>query len=264
MIEDLVGTVAVITGGGSGIGRASALALARAGVSVVVSDLDSDRATTVADEIVVEQGQAIGVGCDVRRDDDFIDLRRSALEAFGRIDIVMNNVGVLALGTPTAIPVSAWQAILDINVVSIARANAVFLQGLIDQGSGHIVNTASTAGLYAYGFERLPYSASKGAVVALSEALALYAKPRGVGVTCLCPGPVATNIAEQVQVFGTIGAMRGPQLPLIDAAIVGDQVVTAIRHGTFFVPTHPEVQGILEHRAHDPEGFLDEQIARLP
>ena len=123
----------------------------------------------------------------------------------------MNNVGVLALGSPNGIPVSAWQSILDINVLSIVRSNAVFLDDMVRRGSGHIVNTASTAGLFAYGYERLPYSASKGAVVALTEALALYAKPRGVGVTCLS-GPVATNIVEQVQVFGEIGVVRGPPL----------------------------------------------------
>lgn len=258
------GRVAVITGGGSGIGKATALSLARAGASVVVSDIDEQRAVDVGSEIVAGGGRAIGTRCDVRLDEDFAALQATAVAAFGTVDIVMNNVGVLALGPPNAIPVSAWESIFDINVVSIVRSNAVFLDAMIGRGSGHIVNTASTAGLYAYGYERLPYSASKGAVVALTEALALYAKPRGVGVTCLCPGPVATNIVEQVQVFGEIGGLRGPQLPMLDPEAVGDLVVSAIREGTFFVPTHPEVQEILVHRAKDPEGFLDEQISQLP
>jgi NAD(P)-dependent dehydrogenase (short-subunit alcohol dehydrogenase family) len=257
------GRVAVITGGGSGIGRATALALARAGAAVVVSDLDAQRATEVGAEIVAAGGRSIGTRCDVRLDDDFEALRTLALETFGTVDIVMNNVGVLALGSPSAIPVSAWESILDINVLSIVRSNAVFLDDMVQRGSGHIVNTASTAGLFAYGYERLPYSASKGAVVALTEALALYAKPRGVGVTCLCPGPVATNIVEQVQVFGEIGVVRGPPLPTLDPAVVGDQVVSAIQKGTFFVPTHVEIHEILVHRAEDPEGFLDEQISLL-
>ena len=264
MIADLVGTTAVLTGAGSGIGRASASAFAGAGAHVVVSDVDGMRAESVAAEIVASGGSAVGVRCDVRKDDDFVALRAAALDSSGRVDIVMNNVGVLALGPPTAIPVPVWQEILDINVLSIVRSNATFLDGLVDQGSGHIVNTASTAGLFAYGFERLPYSASKGAVVALTEALALYAIPRGVGVTCLCPGPVATNIAEQVRVYGDIGNMRGPELPLLDPAVVGDQVVKAVRTGTYFLPTHPEVSGILERRAKDPDGFLLERIGRLP
>lgn len=258
------GCVAVITGGGSGIGKATALSLAQAGAAVVVSDIDARRATDVGAEIVVAGGRAIGTRCDVRLDEDFEALRTLALDTFGAVDIVMNNVGVLALGSPNAVPVSAWQSILDINVVSIVRSNAVFLDDMIRRGSGHIVNTASTAGLYAYGFERLPYSASKGAVVALTEALALYAKPRGVGVTCLCPGPVATNIVEQVQVFGEIDVLRGPQLPMLDPAVVGDQVLSAIQEGRFFLATHAEVQEILVHRAEDPEGFLDEQISLLP
>jgi NAD(P)-dependent dehydrogenase (short-subunit alcohol dehydrogenase family) len=261
MIADLRGKVAVLTGAGSGIGRATAHSLARVGVAVVVSDLDPGRAEVVATEVVAAGGSAIGVGCDVRSDRDFADLRAAALDVFGRFDIIMNNVGVLALGAPTAIPVAAWERILDINVVSIVRSNAVFLDDLVQQGSGHIVNTASTAGLYAYGYERLPYSASKGAVVALTEALALYARPRGVGVTCLCPGPVSTNIAEQVEVYGDIGSLRGPPLPLMDPSVVGDQVVDAIVSGTFLLCTHPDVYEILQRRANDPEGFLDEQIA---
>src|SRR4029077_20906968 len=130
---------------------------------------------------------------------------------------------------------------LDINVVSIGRSLSVFLPGLLAQGSGHVVNTASTAGLFAYSYERLPYSASKAAVVALSEALALYTRPRGVGVTVLCPGPGATNIAEQVEVFGHLGRIHGPCLPLLDPAVVGEQVLDAIRRDIFFLPTHPEI-----------------------
>jgi NAD(P)-dependent dehydrogenase (short-subunit alcohol dehydrogenase family) len=259
----VAGCVAVLTGAGSGIGEATALALGRAGASVVVSDVQSERAHSVAARINDGGGRALGIGCDVRSDEDFAVLREAALDAFGRFDIIMNNVGVLALGAPTAIPIDAWQTILDINVLSVARSNAMFLDELIQQGSGHIINTASTAGLFAYGYERLPYSASKGAVVAMSEALALYAKPRGVGVTCLCPGPVATNIAEQVQVFGEIGALKGPPLPIIEPSVVGDQVVRAIESGTFLLQTHPEVHEILVRRAEDPEGFLDSQIAAL-
>ena len=140
----------------------------------------------------------------------------------------------------------------------------MYLPGLLEQGSGHIVNTASTAGLYAYSFERLPYSASKGAVIAISEALALYCRPRGIGVTVLCPGPVVTNIAEQVQTFGELGTVHGPgSLIPLDPSVVGDQVVDAIRRNVFLLPTHPEVHTTLVERAQDPEGFIVRQIASL-
>ena len=91
----------------------------------------------------------------------------------------MNNVGVLAMGAPEALPIEAWQRVLDLNLLSIARSNLVFLPLLLEQGRGHVVNTASASGLLAYGFDRLPYVASKHAVVGLSEALALYLAPQG-------------------------------------------------------------------------------------
>ena len=117
----------------------------------------------------------------------------------------MNNVGVLAIGAPETLPDEAWIRTIDINLFSIARSNRVFLPGLIAQGSGHVVNTASASGLLSYGFDRLPYVASKHAIVGLSEALATYLGPKGVGVTCLCPSGVITNILEGITVYGDRG-----------------------------------------------------------
>jgi NAD(P)-dependent dehydrogenase (short-subunit alcohol dehydrogenase family) len=256
VIAELDGAAAVITAGGSGIGRATARALAAAGTRVAVSDINLERAVAVADEITAVGGEALAVACDVSSDDDMRKLRDAAVTQFGRVDIVMNNAGIIMLGAPQDIPVEAWRRALDVNVLSVARSIRMFLPGLLAQGRGHVVNTASTSGLWAYGDDRLPYAASKAAVIALSESLALYAVPRGVGVTCLCPGPVRTNIAEQVRVFGTPGPIQPPPLALIDAADVGAQVVAAIRNGTFFLPTHDEVRGIVRERGADPEGFL--------
>jgi NAD(P)-dependent dehydrogenase (short-subunit alcohol dehydrogenase family) len=177
------------------------------------------------------------------------------------IEILMNNVGVIMLGAPENIPMHAWQRTFDTNVLSIARSLRTFLPGLLEQGRGHIVNTASTSALWAYGHDRIPYAASKAAVIALSESLALYTRPLGVGVTCLCPGPVRTNIAEQVRVFGEVGPIHAPALPIIEPDEVGLQVVDAIRDDTFFVPTHSEVRDIVRRRAEDIDAFLTAQIA---
>ncbi len=90
----------------------------------------------------------------------------------------MNNVGALTRGLPDHIPVHEWHRIFDINLFSVVRSNDVFLPLLVEQGSGHIVNTASFAGLYTYAYDRLPYAAAKAAVVQLSEGLALYLRPK--------------------------------------------------------------------------------------
>lgn len=245
--------VAVVTGGGSGIGRASAIELARRGARLVVSDVDAERAEAVAGEI---GEQATWCRCDVTSTDDLAGARDLTLEAFGRVDIVMNNVGVLAVGDPPDIPFEAWQRVVDVNLFGVVRSNGVFLPGLLAQGSGHIVNTASTAGLLPYGFDRLPYTATKHAIVGLSEALAIYLRPRGIGVSCLCPAGVMTNIVEQITFYGDVAAPRGPQLPIVGAEVVGALVADGIAEDRFLLVTAPEVLDELRARAADVDGYL--------
>src|SRR5262245_7842749 len=197
-MDDVRGRVAVITGDGSGSGRAPALAVPHAGAIRVMADIGVARAEAVEQEARAFGVEAAVIRCDVTSDDDFTAVRDQALRRFGRVDIVMNNASVIPLGRPETLPMDAWQQSIDVNLLSIVRSLRLFLPGLLEQGTGHVVNTASTAGVMAYAYERLPYSATKFAVVGLSEALALYTRPKGVGVTCLVPGPVATNISEQM------------------------------------------------------------------
>ena len=261
---ELNGAAAVVTGGGSGIGRASALSFARRGATVVIGDLREDRAKEVATEIEAAGGRAIALAADVSREDDLIALRDGCLSAFGRVDVVMNNVGVLAMGPPESLPDEAWQRVLDLNVMSIARSNRVFLPVLIEQGRGHVVNTASASGLLAYGFDRLPYVASKHAVVGITEALALYLGPKGIGVTCLCPSGVITNVLDDLQMYGQTSATpRAPQHSLSDPADVGELVAEAVTSGRFLVTTAPEIHDELVERATDLDAYLQTHIAQL-
>jgi NAD(P)-dependent dehydrogenase (short-subunit alcohol dehydrogenase family) len=247
MSIDLANAVAVITGAGSGIGRAAAHSFARRGTRVVVTDIDGDRAATVAAELA---DQGVGARCDVTSVADLEAARDLALERFGRVDLVMNNVGVLAVGPVEAIPIEAWERTVDINLFGVVRSNLVFLPLLLEQGSGHIVNTASTAGLLPYGFDRLPYTATKHAVVGLSESLALYLRPRGIGVSCLCPAGVATNILEQITFYGEPAPPRGPSFPVLDAETVGELVADGVSEDRFLILTAPEAADELrEHGA---------------
>jgi len=257
---DLQGTAAVLTGAGSGIGRATALSLAARGASVLVSDLDDARAKETAALVETAGGAAIAQAADVSDQDDLEALRDRCLDAFGRLDLVMNNVGVLAMGAPEALPLEAWQRVIDLNLLSIARSNLVFLPHLIAQGHGHVVNTASSSGLLAYGYDRLPYVATKHAVVGLSEALALYLAPQGVGLTCLCPSGVITNILEQITVYGEASTPRAPQHPLVEPDAVGELVADAVTNGQFLVVTAPEIHDELRERAADPEAYMQRMI----
>lgn len=264
-MEVLEGKVALVTGGGSGIGRGTALALAGAGAHVAVADIDRDRAMAVADEASWRGTECFGMVLDVNDEGAFETARDKVMRRLGRIDIVMNNVGVVAAGQPDEIPFHEWQRVMNTNLLSMVRSNATFLPILLEQESGHVVNTASATGLFAYEYERMPYAVSKAAVVALSEALALYLHPRHVGVTCVCPGPVATNLREQVTFSGHRVHMRPPVKGMApaDPVEVGEMVVDAIRHDRFLVLSHPELHELLVQHATDPEGFLAERIRSI-
>ena len=206
---------------------------------------------------------ALGVVTDVGRDDDMAALRDATLERFGNVDVVMNNVGIITIGRPETIPLEEWRCAIEVNLLSVVRSLQLFVPLLLAQGEGHVVNTASTAGLFAYAYERLPYTATKSAVVGLSEALALYLRPQGVGVSVLCPGPVNTNIAGDIRFHDQVPINAPAGLQVMEPEPVGDLVVGAVRANRFLVLTHPEVHDVLVRRAEDPEQFVADQIASL-
>lgn len=262
-MDSLSGKAAIITGAASGIGRATALSLAVRGVSIVVADIAADGAHAVAQDIKAKGGNAIALPCDITQDDAFEVLKAATLDRFGRVDIVMNNAGGLTRGLPEHVPLDEWRRVLDVNLLSVVRSNLAFLPLLIAQGSGHIVNTASFAGLMTYSFDRLAYAASKAAVIQISEALAIYLRPQGIGVTVLCPGPVKTNIMSSLRAFGPPTDTRGPgpEFHLMEPADVGEQVADAILANRFMLPTHANVRDFLIDRASDWDGFIDRQIS---
>jgi NAD(P)-dependent dehydrogenase (short-subunit alcohol dehydrogenase family) len=250
---DLDGAVAVVTGAGSGIGRAAALSFARRGSRIAVSDISRERAESVAAEI---GDAAFGIRCDVTDLAELEQLRDACLERFGRVDLVMNNVGVIAMGPPERLPLEEWQRVIDVNLLGIVRSNLVFLPVLLERGRGHIVNTASMSGLLAHGYDRLPYVATKHAVVGMSESLALYLRPKGIGVTCLCPSGVNTNIVEQIRFFGEPSTPRSPDYPVVDAEVVGELVADAVAEDRFLVLTAPGVHDELMERVRDVDAYV--------
>lgn len=252
--------VAVITGAGSGIGRACAHSFTNRGARVVVTDVVADRAHAVAGEI---GEQAVGLRVDVTRQEELEAARDLALDRFGRIDLVMNNVGVIVMGGVEEIPLEAWQRAIDINLLGIVRSNLVFLPHLIAQGSGYVVNTASTLGLLPYSYDRTPYMATKHAVVGLSEGMYLALGPKGIQVSCLCPAGVLTNIVEQITVHGTIAPPRAPTLRLSEAAEVGELVAEGVEAGRFLVLTAPEAADELAAHGADMDGYLARMAREL-
>src|SRR6516225_1793677 len=140
------GKVAVVTGGASGIGRATAIELARRGADVVIVDIHDVRMEEVHREIDAMGRRALIMHCDISLDRDVEHLRREVLEEMGHVDILMNNAGVAVMGPPETVPPEDWEWILQVNLLGPVRGVRAFLPHMMERGTGYIVNTASIAG----------------------------------------------------------------------------------------------------------------------
>ena len=243
---EVEGTVAVITGGASGIGRATALELARRGARVVVADIHEDRLAETATEVEAIGAAAVAVRCDVTQDADVARLADEATAAFGPVDLVMNNAGIAVLGPPHRVEMEDWDRILQVNVLGLVRGVRAFVPAMVERGSGYVVNTASIAGIWAYTWDATPYITSKFAAYGYSEALARSLRPLGIGVSVLCPGLVATNLGETARFSGVPDEFAGawsyfpPEMQVaIEPAAVGEMVCDAVRDERFAIFTHP-------------------------
>ncbi len=259
-MKDFSNKTVLITGGASGIGRSTALALAARGAKIVVADMHQERGAETVRDIKALGSEAIFHACDVADEAHILSLRDAAHAAFGPLHILMNNVGILPVGNFADVPFSTWERTFAVNLFSYVRCTQIFLPDLIAAGEAHIVNTASAAGLFAYDTKSITYAVSKAAVVALSEGLALSLRPHNIGVTCLCPGGVMTNIIEQLKPHGDptgMGVYASKKMVMRTADEVAAMVVSAIETNRFLLHTDDSVQETLKKRAANPEEFLD-------
>jgi NAD(P)-dependent dehydrogenase (short-subunit alcohol dehydrogenase family) len=265
-MEELQGKVAVITGAASGIGRAMADRAGVEGMKIVLADIEEGPLEVAVDELTSDGVEAIGVVTDVADAASVRALRDRALDRFGAVHLVHNNAGVGLGGPIWEVSEEDWRWILGVNLWGVIHGVATFVPLLIEQGEGHVVNTASIAGLIAAPFLG-PYNATKQAVVAISETLFkdLQAVGAPVGVSVLCPGFVRTRIAESErnrpdwaapdQAVEGAEELRGAVQSLVDGGIapatVADRVMKAVRADTFYILTHPELDPAIATRFDD-------------
>lgn len=257
-MQDLAGKVAVVTGAGSGIGEGIARAAAAAGMKVVIADIDFSKAQTVASSL---GEHAMACRVDVSSLASVEAMRDAALERFGSVHLLCNNAGVWIGAMMHDADIKDWQYLINVNLYGVIHGVKAFLPLLVEQGEGHIVNTASMGGLISGPPEGL-YTTTKFAVVGLSEALAMEVADKGVGVSVLCPGLVNTNLITQSFAVRPDELDSGidHQQPAPDVAngisplVVGEQVIDAVLDGGFYVITHDEYRDIIAMR-HD--GIVD-------
>jgi NAD(P)-dependent dehydrogenase (short-subunit alcohol dehydrogenase family) len=196
-MRDLGSSVAVVTGGAAGIGRAVALRLAADGAAVAIGDVNETAARDVAAEIATAGGRAITVAADVARAADVERLVDSAVEEFGRLDIVVNNAGVAVPGSVTGISEDDWDRVLAVNLKSVWLGMRSGVPHLRASGGGSIVNMSSVQALLGFpGWAA--YAATKGAVISLTRQAAVeYAADR-IRVNCVAPGTIMTPMNERI------------------------------------------------------------------
>ncbi len=259
------GANALIFGGAKGIGRAVAMEWARRGARLAIADIAEDAAQATAAEIVAAGGTAVALSANVLSEESIATTAAAAEAALGEIDIVMNNVGGMLNGHPEDIPFAEWHRIMDINYFAAVRGVQHFLPKFLARGKGHIVNTASFAGLYPYAASRVPYGAAKAAVISMTQNLAVYLEPKGIRVSCLMPGPVLTQVMDSMTSWTQDCPMRGPGaetsllLPEELAVVLADGMAS----GRIMIPSDPVAFDIVKRWADNPDAFIRAKIAEF-
>ena len=267
-IQDLTGKTAVVTGGGSGIGAGMSRRFAQRGMRVVVADIDLDAAGKLAESLRSGGAEAVAVEVDVSDRGSLEALAQASLAAFGDVDVLCNNAGVFLGGKMADFTPGDWDWVMSVNLMGVVHGCSVFRDHFTARGSGQIVNTASIGG-FAADPGCAPYTTSKFAVVGYSEALRRDLEPEGVGVSILCPGPVATGIDRCDRLrpasAGESAVSSKAAVPVIEQGMhpdeVGDLVVRGIASNAIYVFTHKELAPMFEQRITDLRAALEDTPA---
>lgn len=250
-MDDFRDRVAVITGGASGIGFATARRLAAEGMRVMLADLEAERLAVAVAELTEAGAEVDGTVCDVADRDSVEALADATWAAFGGCHLLFNNAGVAVFGEMHEMSHDDWRWVIDVDLWGPIHGVESFVPRMIEQGEGgHVVNTASFAGLVPnHGLGA--YCVAKYGVVALSECLRFEMKPHGIGVSVVCPMRVTTDIDDSHRNrqgdYGGAVAGRGPAEPPPEETFAGDRItadeaaemiVRAVRENVLYVHTH--------------------------
>jgi len=192
-MKELKNRNCLITGAASGIGRSFALALAKEGMNLYITDINIEGLERVKTEIEKLGATVYSDKCDVSKFEDFKTLAENFYSKLGDVDLLINNAGIAIAGSIENLEIEDWKKVLDINLMSIIYSLKVFVPRMTEKGSGHIVNVSSGSGLFG-STEPLPYITSKFAVVGLSEAIFSRLKSSGINVSVIVPTVIKTNI----------------------------------------------------------------------
>ncbi len=236
--------VAVVVGGGSGLGRAVAKALARQGANVVVADFDTPRMDRTVEEVLRlgTSEAAIALSTDVRSDASVRSLARDAVKSMGRVDVVVNAAGVLLQGKLEKVSGADWTWMLETNLVGAVRTSTAFLPHMTARGSGRIVNVVSYGGLVPGDPASLPYDTGHAAIAIFTEGLAQQLKGTGVYASVFCPGSKGPRIGQNTRSRGVGRIFRGVDTgpdPSAQLDQLAGALVDGLHHERFLILADP-------------------------
>ena len=234
----------VITGGGSGLGRALAIRFAREGWRIAIADINEAGATETLKLVEAAGGSGFTQTCNVREASDFESLAQRLRDEWGGVDVVVNNAGIASAGSVVESRYSDWDTTLDINLMGVVRGCRELVPLLLEQGAGHVVNTASFAAI-ATPPSMAAYNVSKAAVVALSESLRAEVLDEGVDVSVACPSFFKTNLSDSMispdPAMKRVTEMIMERMP-VTAEDVANDIYNAVMKRRFMVITHKDAK----------------------
>lgn len=271
MVVDLRGKTAFITGGASGIGFALAARCAAEGMKLLIADIEAEALNTAAQALRAEGADVATFQLDVSDLDQYTAVATTVLAEHGAPHLLVNNAGIAWKAPASTATPADWRWTISVNVLGTGYGISLFVPAMIASGAkGYVLNTASITGLIVSPGNSAVYSASKHAVVAISETLAHELRPHGIGVAVLCPGSVATNItdadrnAPDTLVRDGLTSADPAEREFtrafvgngISAAAVADQAFAALAEGRCYVITHPEYRETIETRHREIEAAI--------
>ncbi len=222
--------ICIITGGAAGIGLALGRALVSRGDTVVLTDIDGIKAVEVAEQLcLLGSGHASGYQLDVTRADDVERVVTAVVAEYDGVDYFFNNAGIAVSGEARDLTLAHWEKVVDVNLMGVINGCHSVYPKMVRQKSGHIINTASLAGLIPF-VTNAPYSASKHAVVGLSNTLRLEGEGLGVKVSVVCPGFIKTNIYDSSEAIGVDKGKLNESIPFkaIDVDIAASRILKGV------------------------------------
>ena len=238
--SNIADKVVVITGASSGIGESTAKLLARHGAKVVLGARRKDRLDAVVKEISAAGGNAISVAVDVTKRAEVEALIRTAIDGFGRVDVIVNNAGIMPLGPMEALKVEEWDRQIDVNIKGVLYGVAAVLPHMQKQKSGHIINLASVFGIKVFAPGGTVYCATKSAVRSLTEGLRIELHSQNIRCTMVSPGAVATELPESSSEEATRKNLREFYKMAIPANSIASAIAYAIEQ-----PANVEIDEIV-------------------